>query len=102
MKRPATELIHGGPVDPGGVTPLTTPIYETTTFVFERASDVVAYNEGRLRAHLYTRYSNPTVVSLEQRLATLDRAERALVFGSGMGATTTTMLAHARTGDEIV
>ena len=64
MKGPATELIHAGETDLGIAVPLTTPIYETTTFVFENAAEVLAYNEGRSNKYLYSRYTNPTVVSL--------------------------------------
>jgi cystathionine beta-lyase/cystathionine gamma-synthase len=102
MKGPATELIHTGETDLGTAVPLTTPIYETATFVFESAQDVVAYNEGRSSRYLYSRYANPTVVSVERKLAALDRAEDALLFSSGMGATTTILMAHAKAGDEIV
>jgi cystathionine beta-lyase/cystathionine gamma-synthase len=102
MKGPATELIHAGEVDRGNAVPLTTPIYETTTFVFENAAEVVAYNEGRSQKYLYSRYTNPTIVSVEQKLAALDRTERALLFSSGQGATTTILMAHAKAGDEVV
>ena len=102
MKGPATELIHAGAVDRGASVPLTTPIYETTTFVFDNAQEVVAYNEGRSPKHLYSRYTNPTVISTEAKLAALDRAEAALLFSSGQGATTTILMAHAQAGDEIV
>jgi len=81
---------------------LTTPIYETTTFVFENAAEVVAYNEGRSTKYLYSRYTNPTVVAAERKLAALDRAEAALLFSSGQGATTTILMAHAKAGDEVV
>jgi cystathionine beta-lyase/cystathionine gamma-synthase len=102
MKGPATELIHAGAVDRGASVPLTTPIYETTTFVFDNAQEVVAYNEGRSPKHLYSRYTNPTVISAEAKLAALDRTEAALLFSSGQGATTTILMAHAQAGDEIV
>jgi cystathionine beta-lyase/cystathionine gamma-synthase len=102
MKGAATELIHAGEVDRGASVPLTTPIYETTTFVFDNAQEVVAYNEGRSAKHLYSRYTNPTVISAEQKLAALDRAESALLFSSGQGATTTILMTHAKAGDEIV
>jgi cystathionine beta-lyase/cystathionine gamma-synthase len=102
MKGPATELIHAGEVDRGMAAPLTTPIYETTTFVFDNAQEVVAYNEGRSSKFLYSRYTNPTVVSVEQKLAALDRAEAALTFSSGMGATTTILMAHLKAGDEVL
>ena len=98
----ATKLIHAGERDAGIPAPLTTPIYETTTFVFENAQEVVAYNEGRSAKHLYSRYTNPTVVAAEKKLAALDSAEAALLFSSGQGATTTIMLAHLKAGDEVV
>src|SRR6478672_1858854 len=102
MKGSATELIHAGETEDTPATPLTTPIYETTTFVFENAQEVVAYNEGRSAKHLYSRYSNPTVVAAEKKLAAVDRTDGALLFSSGQGATTTTLLAHVKAGDEIV
>ena len=100
--KPATDLIHAGAPDPAGASPLTSPIYETATFVFDNAAQVVAYNEGRSSKYLYSRYGNPTLASVERQLAALDRTETALVFSSGMGAITTTLMAHARAGDEIV
>src|SRR5712671_2870590 len=99
---PATELIHTGEVDRTPVAPLTTPIYETTTFVFDSAEEVLAYNEGRSSKHLYSRYTNPTVIAAERKLAALDRTEAALLFSSGQGATTTILMAHLQAGDEIV
>jgi len=102
MKGPATELIHAGELDRGDAVPLTTPIYETTTFVFESAAEVLAYNEGRSSKYLYSRYTNPTVISAERKLAALDRAESALLFSSGQGATTTLLMTHVKAGDEVV
>jgi len=98
----ATELIHAGETDVGTAVPLTTPIYETSTFVFNNADEVVAYNEGRSSKYLYSRYSNPTVASVERKLAALDRAETAVLFSSGMGATATILMAHVKAGDEVV
>ena len=94
----ATDLIHAGEAGVGIAAPLTTPIYETATFVFENTDEVVAYNEGRSAKYLYSRYANPTVASVEQKLAVLDRAEAALLFSSGMGATATTLMAHVSAG----
>jgi len=102
MKGFATELIHSGEGSLGAAAPLTTPIYETTTFVFDNAEEVLAYNEGRSSKYLYSRYTNPTVVSLERKIAALDRAEAALAFSSGQGATTTTLMALMKAGDEVI
>jgi cystathionine beta-lyase/cystathionine gamma-synthase len=100
--KPATELIQGGQLDLSAAVPLTVPIYETTTFVFESAAEVVAYNQGESPKYLYSRYGNPTVASVEQRLARLDGAERALLFSSGMAAIATILMAHLGAGDEVV
>ena len=82
--------------------PVIPPIYQTTTFVFENAQEVVAYNEGRSDKYLYSRYSNPTVAGVEHTLAVLDAAESALLCSSGMGAIATVLMAHTRSGDEVV
>jgi cystathionine beta-lyase/cystathionine gamma-synthase len=100
--RSATRVIHAGGTTTGDAAPLTTPIYETATFVFESAKELLAYNEGRSSKYLYSRYGNPTIVSVEQKLAALDRAERSLLFSSGMAAIATTLMAHLKTGDEVV
>jgi cystathionine beta-lyase/cystathionine gamma-synthase len=102
MRGPATELIHAGEVDRGMPVPLTTPIYETTTFIFDSAKEVAEYNSGRSSKYLYSRYSNPTITAVERKLAALDRTESALLFSSGQGATTTILMAHLKAGDEIV
>jgi len=99
----ATELIHAGEgVDTGATPSLTTPIYETSTFVFDSAADVVKYTEGRLNGYLYSRYENPTVVAAEQKLAAVDGAPQALLFSSGMAAISTALLTLLKAGDEIV
>src|SRR5262245_44455177 len=102
MKGPATELIHAGEAGLGEAVPLTTPIYETATFVFDSTKEMLEYNEGRSSKYLYSRYANPTVVSVERKLAALDATEEALLFSSGQGATTTLLMAHAKAGDEVV
>ena len=97
----STTLIHRGE-GAAAATPLTTPIYETSTFVFDSADAVRRYNEGGSGLYLYSRYENPTVVAVEQKLAAADGAEQALVFGSGMAATSTILLALLKSGDEVV
>src|ERR671912_1929069 len=99
----ATRIIHTGESVNTGATPsLTTPIYETSTFVFDSAADVVKYQEGKLNGYLYSRYENPTVVAVEQKLAALDGAEQSLLFSSGMAAISTALLTLLKAGDEIV
>ena len=97
----ATRLIHAGGTT-GDAVPLTTPIYETATFVFDSAKELVAFNEGRSSKYLYSRYANPTIVSVEHKLAALDHAERSLLFASGMAAIATTLMTHVKAGEEVV
>ena len=99
----ATKIIHAGEtVDTGATPSLTTPIYETSTFVFDSVADVIKYTEGKLNGYLYSRYENPTVVAVEQKLAAVDGAEMALLFSSGMAAISTAMFTLLKSGDEIV
>lgn len=99
--KPATALIQGdGPSREAE--PLTTPVYETTTFVFENAAEVRAYNEGRSSRFLYSRYANPSVLAVEQKIARLEGADGALLFSSGQAATATTLMALLSAGDEVV
>ena len=99
----ATKLIHAGEGTGPGATPsLTMPIYETSTFVFDSVADVIKYQEGKLDGYLYSRYENPTVVAVEQKLAALDGAQQSLLFSSGMAAISTAMLTLLKSGDEIV
>src|SRR5438128_5296592 len=79
--------------------PLSTPIYQTSTFE-------VTDSEQQLRAThtdmFYTRYGNPTHTVVESAIAELEGTDAALLFASGMGAVTTTILALLKSGDHIV
>ena len=99
----ATKLIHARQgVDAGATPSLTTPIYETSTFVFDSVADVEKYQEGKLNGYLYSRYENPTVVSVEQKLAAVDGADTSLLFSSGMAAISTALITLLKSGDEIL
>jgi cystathionine beta-lyase/cystathionine gamma-synthase len=101
--RQATKLIHAGEgVDTGATPSLTTPIYETSTFVFDSVADVQKYQEGKLNGYLYSRYENPTVVAVEQKLAAVDGAAVSLLFSSGMAAISTALITLLKAGDEII
>lgn len=98
----ATELVQRAVGVLRDAEPLTTPIYETTTFVFGSAQEVRDYNEGRSGKYLYSRYGNPTVTAVEQKIAKLELAESAILFASGQAATTTALLGLLTAGDEVV
>jgi methionine-gamma-lyase len=100
--RPATELVHDHREVNAAAVPLTTPVYETTTFIFDSAQEVVDFQQGRSPKYLYSRYSNPTVIAVEKKLAALEGADSALLLSSGQGATTTAIMGLAKAGDEVV
>ena len=98
----ATRAIHHGynPRDHHGA--LVPPVYQTSTFAFENAEYGAACFAGEAKGHVYTRISNPTLALLEQRMATLEGAEAAVAFGSGMGAITATCWTLLQPGDELI
>jgi cystathionine beta-lyase/cystathionine gamma-synthase len=98
----STRLVHRAKDSIGHVESLTLPIFETTTFVFDSAEQVREYNEGKGGKYLYSRYENPTVVTVERTLAALEGADQAILLSSGQAATTTALLALVAAGDEIV
>jgi len=98
----STRLLHIAEGAQPGATPLTTPIYETSTFVFESAADLQACIDGTSGKYLYSRYDNPSLRSLEAKLASAEDAEAAMVCGSGMGAIATALFGLLSAGDEIL
>jgi cystathionine gamma-synthase len=76
-----------------------TPIYNTTTFSFDSTADLLDVVEGRKAGSLYTRYGlNPSIQALEDTLASIESAEQAWAFCSGMAAATALFLTHGRDG----
>lgn len=95
-----TRAVHGTRSPKRG--PLTTPIVQSATFVFDSAAEMRRYLDGDEELYLYTRYENPTLRELESRLAALEEGEAAVVFASGMAAVTTAVLSTVRAGDEVL
>jgi cystathionine gamma-synthase len=81
------------------------PLVQTATYTFADSAEIIAHTNGehpRPEREEYGRYGNPTTRALELRLAALDGAADAVTFASGMGAVTTSILAHVRHGDHVV
>lgn len=94
----ATRCVHAGELDDAHGSPHT-PIYTTTTFKFSSTAALLDVVDGRKPGSLYTRYGlNPTVASIERKLAALENAEAAWAFCSGMAAEAALFLAHGRKG----
>lgn len=94
----STRAIHAGELEDAHGSPHT-PVYTTTTFRFDSTADLLDVVEGRKTGSLYTRYGlNPTILSLEAKLASLEQAEAAWAFCSGMAAEAALFMAHGREG----
>jgi len=98
-RRPETAAVRGASEMDKKNGPVAPEIYQTSTFE-------VADNEEQIRVtttdRYYTRWGNPTITLAEQTVAALEGTEAALVFASGMGAITTTILSLLKAGDHIV
>jgi len=77
-------------------------IFPTSSFVFESAKDAAQVFAGDKPGNLYSRFTNPTVKAFEERLATLEGAERCVATASGMAAVLTTCMGLLNAGDHIV
>ncbi len=95
-----THAIRAGEGARPGAAPLTTPVYATTTFLFENAAELEAYHRGGSGKYLYSRHANPTVEAAEAKVAALEGADAALLTSSGMAATSTALFGLLSAGDE--
>lgn len=110
--KPETQMMGYG-YDPalseGSLKP---PVFLTSTFVFKSAQegkDFFDYTSGRRQPRagqaaglVYSRFNNPNLEVLEDRLALWEQGETAAVFSSGMSAISTALFALARPGDVIL
>ena len=98
----STRAIHAGEDRSRYADSITTPIVQTSTYAFKNSAEVEAYTKHGKARFEYGRYGNPTDQVAERRLAALEGSEDCVVFGSGMSAIVTTILALIRSGDNIV
>ena len=78
------------------------PIFVTSSFSFESAAQAAARFSGDESGNVYSRFTNPTVRTFEQRLAALEGGECAVGTASGMSAIMTLCLGVLTAGDHVV
>lgn len=78
------------------------PIFLTSSYVFASAAEAEARFKGTVAGNIYSRFTNPTVRSFEQRLAALEGGESCVATATGMAAILSTCLALLQAGDHIV
>src|SRR4051794_3258512 len=97
-----TQQIHAGAAPDPVTNARATPIYKTTSYVFnsaDHAKNLFALAEF---GNIYSRIQNPTQAVVEERIASLEGGTAALLLASGQAATTYSVLNIAKAGDHIV
>jgi O-succinylhomoserine sulfhydrylase len=99
--RPATLLVHGG-TERSHFGETAEALFLTSGFVYDSAEQAEATFAGSVNHFQYSRFGNPTVAMLEQRLARIEGAEACRATATGMAAVHAALLSHLRAGDRIV
>ncbi|WML35255.1 methionine gamma-lyase [Clostridium sp. OS1-26] len=97
-----TRAIHGGHIGDKQFGSLATPIYQTSTFIFDSAEQGGNRFAGQENGYIYTRLGNPTCTEVEEKLALLEGGEAAVATGSGMGAISSALWTALKAGDHVV
>jgi len=106
-KNPSTQAVHAGEVRRKPYGAVTLPIVQTSTYTFKDSAEIKEFMQAKARGEVgvrdeYGRYSNPTCSTVEAKLALLEAGEKALLFGSGMAAITTTLSVLLSKGDHLL
>lgn len=79
-----------------------TPIFATSSYIFDDAESMKAIFSDEIEGNVYSRYTNPTVRELEQKIALLEGAEDAKATSTGMAAIFTTFACFLKQGDHVL
>ncbi|MGB0985593.1 MAG: trans-sulfuration enzyme family protein [Pseudoalteromonas spongiae] len=94
--------IHGGKQHDHAHGPLSTPIYQSSTFVFDNAAQGAARFAGDEAGYIYSRLGNPTTRELELKIAALEEMEDGAATATGMGAVSASVLSFLAQGDHLI
>lgn len=97
-----TQAIHAGRINDEQFGSLATPLYQTSTFIFDDANQGAQRFAGEQEGFIYSRLGNPTTRQLEQRVAAMEGMEDAAATATGMGAVSGALLANLSCGDHII
>ena len=97
-----TQAIHAGRINDEQFGSLATPLYQTSTFIFDNAQQGADRFAGEAEGYIYGRLGNPTVRQLEMRVAAMEEMEDAAATATGMAAVSGALLANLQCGDHII
>ena len=78
------------------------PLFMTSSYVYRSAAEAAARFAGETPGNVYSRYTNPTVRTFEERIAVLEQAEQAVATASGMAAILATVMTLCSAGDHVL
>ena len=96
-----TKCLHSG-YSPNNGGPGVMPIYQSTTFRFNSTQEIAAVFDDPTKAHIYSRFTNPTVDCVEKKIADLENGVAAMCTTSGQAASLISILNLASSGDRIL
>jgi O-succinylhomoserine sulfhydrylase len=99
--RPATRLVHGG-VNRSQHGETAEALYLTSGYVYDSAEQAEGTFAGTVDHYQYSRFANPTLSMLEDRLCLIEDAEACRTTATGMAAVNAALLAHLKAGDRVV
>lgn len=97
-----TKAIHAGRINDEQFGSLATPLYQTSTFIFENAQQGADRFAGEEEGFIYSRLGNPTTRQLEMRVAAMEGMEDAAATATGMGAVSGALLSYLQAGDHMI
>lgn len=97
-----TQAIHSGRINDQQFGSLATPLYQTSTFIFDNAQQGAERFAGDAEGYIYSRLGNPTTRQLEMRVAAMEGMEDAAATATGMGAVSGALLANLSCGDHLI
>ncbi|MEW6995668.1 methionine gamma-lyase [Colwelliaceae bacterium MEBiC 14330] len=97
-----TNAIHAGRIDDKQFGSLATPLYQTSTFIFDNAQQGGDRFAGESEGYIYTRLGNPTTRQLEQRVAAMEGMEDAAATATGMAAVSAALMTNLQAGDHMI
>ena len=97
-----TLCLHAGQIPDAATGSRATPIYQTTSYVFDDTEHAASLFNLQTFGNIYTRLSNPTTAVFEERMAALEGGRAGLAVSSGMAASAIALQTLCQAGDHIV
>ncbi|MGN1275345.1 MAG: O-acetylhomoserine aminocarboxypropyltransferase/cysteine synthase family protein [Thermoguttaceae bacterium] len=99
--RDETKCLHAG-YTPKNSEPRVVPIVQSTTYVYDSTREVAAVFDDPTRSLIYSRFANPTVMAVEEKIAALEGGIAAMCTSSGQAASLLSILNLCRAGDSFI